>query len=125
VAVLERELQASAGRVRELDSTVAPLKQAAAECRAAQEALQAMRAQDYARRLAGAVEERELWRDRAGVLAEELERAVAADGEQRRAAEKMVETVNYLKCEVGRVARAWKEAQGEKQKEHIQFVLNR
>ncbi len=67
--------------------------------------------QQHGRRLAAAVEERELWRNRATILSEELEKALNTDLEQRHAAEKMLSTVNYLKCEAGRLAKAWSEAQ--------------
>lgn len=109
---LEEELAAARSRACELDSQLAAARDSAGE----REAEAGRRAQEYSRRLGAAVAERELWRERASLLAEELEKAVDADFEQKRAAERMAETASYLRCEAGRLARAWRDVQGPQKK---------
>lgn len=108
---LKQALVMAKARSTLLEAEIVPLKAAAAEGEAAQRALKEIHTQDYSRRLAAAIEERDLWRGRAEDMSLLLEQAVETDVKQQAIAEKLRDTILYLKGETIRVQREHKQAQ--------------
>ena len=102
---LKQNLTMSRAKCALLESQLGPLRSAVAEGEIAQKNLRELRAQDYGRRIAAAVEERDLWRNRAEELTVVLEKSIETDMKQLAVSDKLRETISYLKGETRRVTR--------------------
>jgi hypothetical protein len=80
-------------------------------------------ARDYSAALAKAAEERQIWRARAEVLSETSAAALLADEAQRDAAQQMLSTASYLRCEANRAAAAFASAKSKQKQRQTEQVF--